>query len=110
MSVAKFSISLSFPSPVPVTAQWSTRDGTAVAGVDYVRTTGTLSFAPGEVSKEVEVELLESGAGEARFFGIELTNVSNATTSPGQGGGGSTTIMPPAVVRGPPGEPAPGSS
>lgn len=52
---AKFTVTLSNASDQPVTVHYTTVDGTAVAGVDYTATSGTLSFAAGEKSKDVLV-------------------------------------------------------
>ena len=46
----------------PVTVNYATADGTGVAGVDYVTTFGTLTFAPGETDKTITVELLGATA------------------------------------------------
>jgi hypothetical protein len=40
-------VNLSTPSSQPVTVSYATADGTAVAGSDYLSTSGTLVFAPG---------------------------------------------------------------
>ena len=53
-----FSLSLSAPSTVPVTVQYRTRDLSAVAGVDYLAATGTVTFAPGQVHAVVFVRML----------------------------------------------------
>jgi hypothetical protein len=45
----------------PVTVDYSTSGGTAVAGVNYVTTTGTLSFANGETSKTFTVSVMHDG-------------------------------------------------
>jgi len=50
-----FTVSLSEPSASPVTVDFTTRDGTALAGSDYTATSGTLTFAPGEVTKQITV-------------------------------------------------------
>ncbi|HKC54723.1 MAG TPA: Ig-like domain repeat protein [Vicinamibacterales bacterium] len=76
---ATFTVSLSQPSFLTVTVQYATHDGSAtVADFDYVAASGTLSFAPGEVSKPVPVTVF----GDARFepdeiFGISLSNPVN---------------------------------
>jgi hypothetical protein len=76
---ATFTVSLSQPSVLTVTVQYATVDGSAtVADFDYVAASGTLSFAPGEVSKPVPVTVF----GDARFepdeiFGISLSNPVN---------------------------------
>jgi len=43
-----------------VTVDYSTADllNNAVAGVDYIATSGTLTFAPGETSKTVTVTVI----------------------------------------------------
>ena len=41
-----FTVGLFPVSPVPVTVQYATSDGTALAGRDYLPTQGTLTFAP----------------------------------------------------------------
>src|SRR5262245_57673496 len=42
-----FTVSLSAASTDPVTVDFTTADGTALAGVDYAFAAGTLTFAPG---------------------------------------------------------------
>jgi uncharacterized delta-60 repeat protein len=39
------------------TADYATVDGTAIAGIDYEATSGTLNFAPGELSKTITVKI-----------------------------------------------------
>jgi hypothetical protein len=50
-----FVVTLSTAAANTVTVAYTTQDGTAHAGTDYVATSGTLSFAPGETSKIVSV-------------------------------------------------------
>ena len=42
----------------PVTVDYATADGTAHAGDDYVSTSGTLTFAPHERLKYVDVTII----------------------------------------------------
>ena len=56
----EFAVTLDGPSPAEVAVRYATADGTAEGGVDYERTSGTLRFAPGEVSKTIR------GAGDRR--------------------------------------------
>jgi len=42
-----------------VTVDFATADSTATAGVDYVTTFGTLTFAPGEMSQTITVEVID---------------------------------------------------
>lgn len=52
---AQFTITLSAAASEPVSVDWFTTDGTALAGRDYETNSGTVLFAPGEVTKTVEV-------------------------------------------------------
>ena len=55
-----FAVTLSRAASGPVAMAYTTADGTATAGEDYTRASGTLSFAPGETEKTV------AGAGARR--------------------------------------------
>ncbi len=48
-------VTLSGPSGREVDVDYATSDGTATAGTDYLATTGTLVFAAGETSKQIDV-------------------------------------------------------
>src|SRR5262249_42736254 len=50
---AAFKLTLSQALDHQVSVDFSTQDGTAKAGHDYVAETGTITFAPGETSKTV---------------------------------------------------------
>ena len=52
---AVFEVSLSRPAPEPFVVDYTTLDGSAVAGEDYVATSGTLSFAQGQTVASVSV-------------------------------------------------------
>jgi Calx-beta domain len=54
---AGFTVTLTAPSTNPVTVPYATKDGSATAPADYTATSGTLTFAPGERSKVVEVPI-----------------------------------------------------
>lgn len=53
-----FTVWLSAPHVETVTVDFSTIDGTATAGSDYLSTNGTLTFVPGETSKTIAVEIV----------------------------------------------------
>ncbi|HSP13596.1 MAG TPA: Ig-like domain repeat protein [Thermoanaerobaculia bacterium] len=77
---ARFTVSLSGQNGRPVTVDYATADGTAVAGTDYTTTSGTLTFAPGEASKIIEVPVrgdVEAETNESFF--VVLRNPSGAT-------------------------------
>jgi hypothetical protein len=71
-----FTVSLSAPSTLPVSVDFSTADGTAVAGIDYTaKGLATLTFAPGETSKTVSVDVLGDLLFEAdESFALLLSN------------------------------------
>jgi probable HAF family extracellular repeat protein len=55
---ALVTVSLSNAYDQTVVVAYATRDGTATAGSDYVATSGTLTFAPGQTVKQVPVTIL----------------------------------------------------
>ena len=60
-----------------VTVDFATADGTAHAGQDYVRTRGTLTFAPHERAQTVSVTVNADGSTEpAETFSLNLSNES----------------------------------
>jgi hypothetical protein len=62
-----------------VSVQYATVDLDAQAGADYIATSGTLIFVPGEVTKSVTVPLLNDGqVDNSERFGIFLTNATDS--------------------------------
>ena len=59
-----------------LSVNYVTVDGTAKAGEDYVATSGTLTFAPGETTKTIDVTILDNQPLEAtdESFSVTLTN------------------------------------
>ncbi len=51
----KIPVTLSLPTSVPVSVSYTTADGTATAGSDYVAAAGTLTIPPGSTTGEVTV-------------------------------------------------------
>src|SRR5205823_1173944 len=81
-----FAVTLSAASTNTVTVAYSTADGTAMAGSDYAAASGTLSFAPGETSKTITVNV----TGDTSFactapFLSNLSSPTNATLADSQG-------------------------
>jgi arylsulfatase A-like enzyme len=54
-SLARFTVTLSEPSETPVQVNYGSLNGTATGGKDFNHVLGTLTFAPGETSKSVDV-------------------------------------------------------
>lgn len=68
-------------SSTAVTASYTTADGTALAGVDYTKTTGTLSWADGDAAaKPITVPLTVSpGFTGAKTFTVSLSATAAVT-------------------------------
>src|SRR5262249_16160324 len=85
---ALFTVRLSQASGYPVTVDYVTIPGTATAGTDYVTTSGTLSFAPGERSKTIAVPVIGDTLDEPdEVFGLTLSNPSNGVLGDTMGAG-----------------------
>ncbi|HEY5723339.1 MAG TPA: Calx-beta domain-containing protein [Allosphingosinicella sp.] len=86
VSYVSFTVSLSFAPTGPVTIDYSTADGTALAGSDYVASSGQISFAAGETSKTVTVPVIADTRPEsAEAFTLTLSNPSGATLGDASG-------------------------
>ncbi len=74
------SVRLSAPSVQTVTVQYSTADGTATAGQDYVAKSGTFSILPGgtQISTDIEIKGDNDVEPDETFLG-KLSGASNAT-------------------------------
>jgi hypothetical protein len=76
-STATFTVTVNPASSNSVSVDFATLDGTAVSSIDYVSTSQTVSFAPGQTQQTITVPLLTSNAGGKQFFGL-LTAPSGA--------------------------------
>jgi hypothetical protein len=81
------SVTLSRASNQPVTVNYQTADGTAlVSNRDYVRTSGTLTFQPGETFKTISISIAGDRKREPNeTFTVQLSNAVGATLSDGVG-------------------------
>ncbi len=76
---ATLTVSRAVNPDAAVTVNYSTADGTAIAGSDYAATSGTLSFAAGELSKTVMVPILDDAAVEnTETFTVMLSGPADA--------------------------------
>jgi len=72
-----FTVSLDAPQAAPVTVQFATADVTAVAPGDYTAATGTVTFAPGDISEPVTVQTINDALVEGtETFNVNLSNPS----------------------------------
>jgi hypothetical protein len=77
-----FTVTLSSAIDSPVTVNFATVDGTAIAGTDYTFASGTLLFNPRETVKTIIVPLIGNTVFQAnRSFTVKLTNAQNADIS-----------------------------
>ena len=82
-----FTVKLTPASGRTVTVNYATADGTGtVAGNDYVPTSGTLTFAPGEISKTIAVTIIGDMVKERNeTFFVNLTGATNAAIGRSRG-------------------------
>ncbi|MDM9385690.1 PKD domain-containing protein [Chlorogloeopsis sp. ULAP01] len=75
-----FTVSLSNQSAKAITVDYSTVNGTAIAGKDYIPTSGTLTFAPEETTKTISIQLQDDSIDEYdETFLLKLNNAVHAT-------------------------------
>jgi Ca2+-binding RTX toxin-like protein len=79
-SFATLTLSLSSPSSQPVSVNYSTQDGTAQAGSDYVSSSNTLNFAANQTTATLQVPILgDSQVEPNESFKVTLSSPVNAT-------------------------------
>lgn len=94
-----FPVTLSGPSAQTVTVDYFTVNGTATNGVDYVRTNGTVQFAPGATNATIVVHAIDDILHEPdRSFTVLLSNVVNAVIDDGSGDGTVLDDDPPPTI------------
>lgn len=103
-----FTLNLSQAYTQDVTVTYSTADGTAKAGSDYVAATGSVTFAAGETSKQIDVLLTNDTTAERlENFTAHITSATNATVGTSaatayitddDGGSGPMPTLSPSIV------------
>jgi len=97
-----FSVQLREPSTNVVSVDFLTRNGTALAGVDYIATNGTLSFAPGQTNIIMTVLTLGNIIDQQnRTFFLLLTNATLLQIGIGSAAGTIIDDDPLTVAMGP---------
>jgi Calx-beta domain-containing protein len=82
-----------------VMVNYATADGTAVAGSDYVATSGTLTFAPGTTTQNITVLVNGDVVAEPNeTFFVNLSSPVNATIADAQGVGTILNDDAPAIT------------
>jgi hypothetical protein len=65
----------------PVSVSYATRDGTALAGVNYTATSGTMTWADGDnANKSVNVPISNTGFAGTKTFSMQLSNPTGGAT------------------------------
>jgi glucose/arabinose dehydrogenase/HAMP domain-containing protein len=65
-------------SSLDASVDFITVDGTAVAGDDYETTSGTVTFAAGEIAKTITIPIADDNIGEPKeTFSVQFSNPSN---------------------------------
>ncbi len=81
-----FTVTLSNPDAFTITVDYTTSDGSANSGSDYVAQTGTLTFDPGVVSQPITVMVNGDTQEELdESFLVQPGQSTNATIADGQG-------------------------
>jgi len=80
MGVLEFTVELSWDFPQEVKVNYSTIAETAEADKDFVNATGTITFAPGETTQIIRVEVIGENAFEGdETLKVELSNPVNGS-------------------------------
>jgi hypothetical protein len=97
---ASFTVSLSAAAVSTVTVNYTTANGSARAGTDYNATSGTLTFAAGQTSNTVTVQVIPDKALTTNeTFGLDLSNPVGVTLAQAVG---TATIDAPPIPPPPP--------
>ena len=84
----EFRVALDATTPGLVTVEWTTEPGTATADVDYMETSGTLTFQPGEITKTISVATIDDDHhDDGEIFKVILSNPTGASISDGEATG-----------------------
>ncbi|MCU1428019.1 MAG: sugar dehydrogenase [Actinomycetia bacterium] len=102
-TVANVPVTLSRASAQTVTVPYSTLDYGATANVDYQPANGTLTFAPGETTKNVPVNIIGDRLDESDEAAVVAVRSANNASVPGGAAYGAVTITdddPPVSIIG----------
>ncbi|MEM7355854.1 MAG: Calx-beta domain-containing protein, partial [Acidobacteriota bacterium] len=82
-------LSVPNPGPGPVTVNWATANGSAIAGADFVGASGQVTFLPGDANRLIAIDLIDDSEVEpTEAFFVNLSSPSaSAQIVDGQGQG-----------------------
>ncbi|WP_234300981.1 Calx-beta domain-containing protein [Sphaerospermopsis aphanizomenoides] len=76
----RYTVTLSAASSQTITVNYTTSNGTAIAGSDYTTKTGTLTFAPNTTSQFIDIPIINDANNEANeTFIFTLSSPTNAS-------------------------------
>jgi Calx-beta domain len=85
-SFVLFEATLDVASPTPVSVDFVTQGGTATEGTDYIASSGSVSFAPGQMTSVISVAVLGDLVPEPdETFFLRLQNPQGAVIDDGEG-------------------------
>jgi VCBS repeat-containing protein len=85
-TTATYTVRLSHPVVAPITVKFATADGMARAGQDYEAASGTVTFAPGEVTRPLVVKVIGDTTKERNeVFAVTLGGPTNGDIARGTG-------------------------
>jgi Tol biopolymer transport system component len=83
---AAFTVSLPTASEATITVNYATTDGSAKTPADYTAASGTLTFEPGQTTKQIAVPIRGDRRNERNeTFFVDLSGATNAAISDAQG-------------------------
>ncbi len=95
-ATAAFSVTLSQAAATAITVGYSTANGTAIAGTDYIASSGTLTFSPGTLTQTINVPINpDTTARNNLTFQVNLANAVGATLATTSGTGTIVDTIPP---------------
>ena len=87
-TIAALTVAIGSPSAFPITVDVATQDGTATQPSDYDAVTSTLTFAPGETTKTVDVTIHGDASIEPdESFTVHMSNATGASIAVAVGDG-----------------------
>src|SRR5262249_24915160 len=94
-----FTETLAKASPQDITVQYTTTNNTAIAGTNYVGTSGSLTIPAGQTTGTVSVKVLGDGIDTVNeSFYLDISNASHGTITRSRGVGSITDSNGPGVT------------
>ncbi len=110
---AQFIVNLLYPAKSPVAVNYTTVNGSAIAGVDYTAASGVLNIPVGSISGSISVPVIGNGpAGSSVSFSMGINSVIGGVASnlTGLGTINYVSTQPPVITSFTPTQGLPGST